>query len=524
MSLVFFACPGLAGTLVDPGGLVEDLVADPVRNVFYASLETDEVVIVSTSGSVTTRVSVPDDPHTLAVSTDGSKLYVTLATTNTVAEYDLPGLTFSRNFTLSDVFGFYKGMVAKPGRLYLTLDDSLSIVDTATGAEIYNGEPGVNTTWWRLGALRLSPDGKTLYAMNFGLSPVSLYVFDVTTDVPKYIGEDCCHTCHGGNGQAMQLSADGNHVYMAVGGQYHLQVLSAAPLLHDKFAGLTGPYPNAVAPSANGERVYVGYSDSEFAVVRTSDWLPYHVGDLQGDVVARGLALSSNQQVLAAVIEFTSFDPDRIELINVGSLVANRGGIRLRPLDDVESVPINGARIQDPVFEGNSAFFDVANGLLGRAPIEPDTFDTDISAPGHATVTRTVTVSPGTWTDLGDLVLTRTGDMPDPDEVCGSPAAEIGRTKEIDITGRGFFPGAALEVTTTDPDITIDTFTFENWSTIRATVTVAPSATPGLSSSLKVTNPDGGYDIGALLRMYEVPVFADGFESGDVATWSSSTP
>jgi hypothetical protein len=210
-------------------------------------------------------------------------------------------------------------------------------------------------------------------------------------------------------------------------------------------------------------------------------------------------------------------------MIGVSALVPNRGGIRLRPLDDVEGVPIYGARIRDPVFEGGSSYVDIGNGVLGRAPIEPDTFTTEITAPGHDSITRPVTVSAGSWFDMGDVVMTRTGDMPDPNEVCASPAAIIGKTVEIDVTGVGFFPGDTLELTCSDGDVTIESFAYQNWSTISATVTVASGATQARSGCLRVTNPDGNFDFGDLLKMPPQPeIFADGFESGSTSGWSIS--
>lgn len=164
------------------------------------------------------------------------------------------------------------------------------------------------------------------------------------------------------------------------------------------------------------------------------------------------MALAFNQQILAVVIEFPDFDAERIELIGVSALVPNRGGIRLRPLDDVEGVPICGARIRDPVFEGGSSYIDIGNGVLGRAPIEPD-----------------------------------------------------------------------LELTCSDGDVTIESLAYQSWSTISATVTVASGATQARSGCLRVTDPDGNFDFGDLLKMPPQPeIFADGFESGNTSVWSSS--
>ena len=245
-SLLFLlaASSGSAGTLVDPSGLVEDLVADPARNVFYATLDTQEIITINAStGGITDREMVSDDLGALAVASDGSKLYVALDTAETVEEYSLPGVNFSRTYTPSGNQGNYPGLAAKPGRLYVSRQSGLAVMDTATGAELYYGNPisPGSGIWSNRAVLRLSPDGNTLYAMNNGLSPASIDVVDVTEDTPRYLGEDCCHGCIGGNGRTIELSPDGSLAYVAVGGQYHLQVLSAVPMLYDRYAGLTGP-------------------------------------------------------------------------------------------------------------------------------------------------------------------------------------------------------------------------------------------------------------------------------------------
>ena len=106
-----------AGVVVDPGGLVESIVADPVRNAFYASLDTNEIVLVDTAGAVSQRVTVAGDPDALAVASDGSALYVALEDSHDVAVYTLPGLTFRTHYPLSATAMGAPGLVEKPGRL-----------------------------------------------------------------------------------------------------------------------------------------------------------------------------------------------------------------------------------------------------------------------------------------------------------------------------------------------------------------------------------------------------------------------
>jgi len=198
----------------------------------------------------------------------------------------------------------------------------------------------------------------------------------------------------------------------------------------------------------------------------------------------------------------------------------------VRPVDSEHQVPVLSARVSPP-YDGNSSFVDVSAGLLGRAPIEPDSYDAEVRATGYTTETRSVTVNAGQWTDLGQIAMTRTAgtDMPRIAEVCASPAAVIGQTVDVDVTGLGFFPGPGLEVTSSDADVTIDSFVFQNWSSITATVSVAPGAPPGLSYyDLRVDNPDGDAETGHIVTVTEVPMFGDGFGSGDLSGWSSHVP
>lgn len=524
---------GAAQITVDPLGVVEYLIADPVRNVFYASVETDAVgtddiiIINASTATITGRITVTDDrPGFMEVSPDGTELYVAMGDAETVAVYDLPGVNFNQNLVLTDIQSEWVGMAATNERLYIARIDGLSIVDTTDFQEVYNGDPTMNAfSWNNAGIMRLNPAGDKLYALNRGLSPASLYAFDVSTDTPVYLGEDCCHGCLG-VGRDFQVSEDGEQLYVATSSPYYLQVLNSEPLLHQMNAVLTGPYPNAVVTSTNGDLIYVGYSDNEFAVIRTSDWLPFYVGTLVDDVADRGLALSFDQSLLAVAIEFPSFDPETIQLVNVGSLVPNRGGIKARVLDDIELVPIRNARIADPN-QGNSDYIDVKDGYVGRAPVELDptsNYDIDITAPGHATEMRNVNITAGVWTDLGNITMTRTGTMPDSDEICASPAADIGRTVTMNVTGRGFFPGEDLLLETTDPNLTIDSWSYLNWSTISATVTLAPTALPGWGSNkLKVTLPDGQTEWGNMVRTAPgAEIFDDGVEFGTTARWSES--
>ena len=72
--------------------------------------------------------------------------------------------------------------------------------------ELYFGQPpgGPAALFYRSVAA-LTPDGRRLFALDTGIV-ASLYVFDVSTDAPVYLGEDCCHGCIGNNGRQVTIS------------------------------------------------------------------------------------------------------------------------------------------------------------------------------------------------------------------------------------------------------------------------------------------------------------------------------
>ena len=488
-----------AGELVDPGGVIKDIVASPVGNDMYASLDTGKIVKVPFAGpGVSGQVTAVGVPGQLAVAPDGSRLYVALEDSFDVAVYSLPGMTYVDTFDLSAT-NVPSGIAAGTTRLYVSWEGGLSVVDTATGTELYYDVPN-NDLLFHQTRLYLSPDESTLVAMTWGVLPLSLLVFDVSEDTPVQVGEDCCHGCAGGYGRDVAFSPDGSFLYVAAGSPYYIRVLNRPPngLLNQKHTILTGPYPNAVEPTADGTRVFVAWQDDAFAIVRISDWLPFRIEPLLGSVVADGLVVSADGLTVAAAIEYASFDPDRIELVPVAS-VPNRGGIQVRPLDNIEGVPIRNARIDINV--GADNYVDIAGGILGRAPLQPADRDVDVTAFGYDDRTFPVTITSGNWTSLGDQTMVRTGDFAGPLDVCTSPAVVAAETSVVQVHGQSFLPGATVE--STNSDFTIVDYTWVDWATFDVTVSVAPSAQTGFSGLVvKVINPDGEDDWG---HMYVLP-------------------
>lgn len=516
----------LASTLIDVEGRVRQVIADPSRNVVYAALDAGKIITIdATTGAITLRRSIASAPGDMVVAEDGSRLFVYLADLDTVAELKLPEQDLVRYYESSGTRANVTGVGTAAGRLFVNRHEGLSILDTTSGNEIYFGNPDDTFHHWTYSRfLRVSPDGRTLYAQDQGISPSSIFVFDITQDTPRYRGEECCHACLGSPGRGVEFPPNEDLLYVLSG--LRLYILSSTPLLPARYVGHFANFGGAAfAMSEDGSQIYV-VADDEIAVIRASDWLTYHVLPLQGRGSHQGLALALDQRTLAVALEPFVADSTYIELIDVASLVPNRGGIRLRPLDDRELAPIYKARIRHPIQQGATGFFDWEAAALGRTPMEPGVYEIEITAPGHETVTLDVTVTPGAWTDLGDLVMTRVGDMPRPTRICAAPAARIGRTTRIEVTGLGFLEGEDLLLKSFNPDYVVEDFEFESWVRLRATVTVRPEALPRLTNGLDVVNGDGQSSVfgDRIVLLPPEELFADGFESGDTSAWSSMVP
>lgn len=484
-----------AGEVVDLGGEIIDMVGDPIRDEVYATLDTDEVVRV-TIGShfVTARETLAGTAGPVAVSSDGSKLFVALRDSYSIAVFQLPGMSYQGMYVTSHTTWF-QDLVAGSTRLYAASNGELSIIDTSTGAELFFGLFRFSNP-----VLRLSHDETTLFAVGRNATPTSLYVYDITSDDPVQVGEDCCHGCIGSFGQSMALSADEETLYLAAAGRDHVQVLNHQPtgLLNEKNQILLGQTPIALALAPDGTNLYVGFDDDKLAIANTANQLVYRVEPMQDLIKPDGIVVSHAGYELAIGITPASAS-DQIEFIDVSAPVANRGGIKLRPIDDIADIPVAGVTEGNLTSYGEDGFIDVQNGSFGRGPLEPGLYEIELLSPGYDTVTRSATVNPGLWADLGDITMNRTGDLAPPRWICAEPAVVGTEVTTLTIHGRSFHPDA---VATLFPGYTIQSYTWQDWSSIEATLrrdVFSPDT--GASNAINIMNPDGSDDYGYLFYM-----------------------
>jgi YVTN family beta-propeller protein len=279
------------GWRVDPAGrqvMLGDrpygLARSPVGTFVLASNDgqsTQSLQVVDTaSGAVTQTIPYTGDEALsfgIAFAPDGHKVYVSAGGNNKIRVYSISGehLTEQPPIVLptgpvrpffGDVAPYPDGLAisADGKRLYVAnnLGDSMSIVDTTTGATLSTTPVGHNPY-----TVVLSADGKTAYVSDWGGETVS--VVDAVTGAPQGAISVGTHP------SAMALDASSGRLYVANGDSDNVSVIDTATNgvlqtidLSPYPGAQVGTSPNALALAPDGSRLYVANAgDNDVAVV-----------------------------------------------------------------------------------------------------------------------------------------------------------------------------------------------------------------------------------------------------------------
>ncbi len=260
----------------DPLGTVErqfdfhanGLLADPYLPYVYATTDSGLEIIDTNSITVTNTIPLPSASYGMSLSPDGQYLYIAGGSTYVVdtqtqtLQNTLPGAG------LSVAAGF-------ENRLYVLTGTNIFQMDATTGASTGPDVPADSVNY---GGLQISPDRKTLYYANFGISPGSITKIDVTTSTPNVLWTNN-GTDFGENGEQLVLSHNGSKLaYVSGYGYlgYKIPAFDTDDMTVNKdFA--TGAYPNALAFSPGDKFAFALHSLYPTAVdvydVATSEYL-----------------------------------------------------------------------------------------------------------------------------------------------------------------------------------------------------------------------------------------------------------
>jgi len=215
------------------------------------------------SGFVTSTILVSGSPDSIAVSPDGSRLYVTNSALNTVAVVNTAYAAVTQGI---DVGSTSRSIVMSPDgkSVYVSVKAGVAVIDTATNQVTTTIGTGSITT----NVLAISPDGRTLYNVGGDASTSN------STDGGVAIIDIATNTLAGtislGSGAPFSLavSPDGTSLYVAeafsnkVGSTYagDIAVLDTAAGTVTRIGGFGQYNPQSLAITPDGKRLYADSS------------------------------------------------------------------------------------------------------------------------------------------------------------------------------------------------------------------------------------------------------------------------
>lgn len=423
---------------------------DPIRPRIYASITgSNSVAVIDTSTlSVVGMVTVGDSPVGLAVSKDGSTLYVANSgdTTNSITVINLATLQVETSLSTpvipSDI------AIGYGNQLYLTPatdsgEEGIMQVDAGTGnfQEQFTGGAFV----YEGGFLAVSPDQKTLYFGNSGISGSTLASIDISSGTA--VGLETNGS--GENGEDLEISHNGLFVcYPNGGGQssgYEIDELQASDIDTVNGSFDTGAYPDNIAFSPDDAFAYtVPFDQSEVRVFNTNTFTQTGSFSVPGDDAGRLIVDSSGNYLLVAAL--------------------------LSPYDTPVGVAIyNTGRLGSTITSATSA-----------VTVTGYSFNYDVTATNSPTSYNASNLPPGLSIDTGSGIISGTTTTSGTWQAVVSASNAIGVAMgNLNITVLSTAPTAALTVTVAGSGGVTGGYLGTTYPAIGATISLTATAAPG---------------------------------------------
>jgi YVTN family beta-propeller protein len=257
-------------------------VMDPAGPYMYATIPSQNAVAIINTNTLAVEktVFVGSDPTNLAFSPDGSTAYISDSTSNFVSVFDTQSRTVINSFVLPEepqdvVFG-------NQNRLFVLGQNNIFQINATSGA---SAGPNLSGAYIYSGGLQISPDRNSLYYGDYGISPSTLYKFNVSTTTPTLTWQTPFGSV-GSNGQDLAVSHDGTFISYATGsGQNGYQIAKIRTSDHAILGSFNvGPYPRVITFSPDDQLAYAVHTDGEIDLFNTNTFLP------AGKILASGQA------------------------------------------------------------------------------------------------------------------------------------------------------------------------------------------------------------------------------------------
>ncbi len=236
----------------------------------YVTGTSGTLYVIDTATRAVTPVAVGMFPRGVAVSRDGSRVYVANPLSRTGGPGTVSVIDAATNTVVATVTGFRGfpwGVAVSPvtNRLYVTnlygfytspSDDDVKVVDTTTN-QIVTGA-GVSLLGGSPMAIAVSPDGTRLYVGDYGSAP-SGRVWVIDTALMGGTSAVVATVTVGPNPFGIAVTPDSKHVYVSNSGGNTVSVVDASTVNSGASSPMitVGNSPRGVSVSSDGGTVFV---------------------------------------------------------------------------------------------------------------------------------------------------------------------------------------------------------------------------------------------------------------------------
>ncbi len=327
-----FACAltGTLGLLLPPAGGAS-AAALPLGGFYQAVTDVahghvfvspgsggDAVVVTNMAGTEVAAIGGQDSASGMALSPDGSTLYVALAGSHAVSAFSTASLTRGATYPLAAGEN-PAGLAVANGKLWVSYYDVsgshgpggyIGEIDPATSTFTPEALPG---SWYSAPQIAVDPlGGGTLVAADSGLSTDSVGSYDVATAPPTvYSAPTGVPSC--GYENDIAVLPGGTRFLMACNEETGLREYSTATLALVSSVYASGAAPNAVTVAPDGAVAEgTGQGTTDVLVYKPGGTTPvnaYRLGGTDNELAARGLAWSADGSRLVAAVRSSAATP-----------------------------------------------------------------------------------------------------------------------------------------------------------------------------------------------------------------------
>ena len=348
-----------------------EMKADPVRNLVYLINKTDHRVLAidTAQGQVSAVGALDGDPTVkapvengslqsgqMAISRDGTKLFVALTSDNKIQVLSLPDLT--PLYTLDVDFSPESLAIGVSDRLYASSTDywgKIREVNSTTGQTVQTFDKGNSQQFYMHALLRTNLDGTSLYVAETGLNVVGgpgyVYQYNITGAQASLSKQ---HPFSMVYLKDFAIDEPQQRLYTMNGGIYGVQVTDMVSGTYGDVWPLNSAYGVGLAFLSNDSVIYGVSGDPYAGTIRKFQRTDgavlgdYIVGNNGAAIPSRGIAITPNGALIYIKDQYTGNATQcKVGIVGRASLTVNN------PPPTPATAAIKLASIQFSDLEGN---------------------------------------------------------------------------------------------------------------------------------------------------------------------------